>query len=573
MSGPSKDRSPSILFAVLVLLAIAAIISERLASVRDLRRLTQARAVEGSALGSGDTREIMQHIRALHLVPGSVSPTGSEDSLPSRSQYLSLDPLPQDHLSDALGIGTKWLAREVPVVALLLDPREFEELHANPFGRGRKWERAAFLAFLDRGELQLTTKVGLRIHGNWSRSTRDQRSYRLHFRGLYGLGRFPTGLFRTGGSHPPRVVVLNWDHGPKPIKGVLPFTTPLAIEIASRVGALTPRAMPIVLFVNGELLGVFHLTERIDEDYLLSHFGHDDFVVTRTQALALVGEGPDSVRPVPINERVKVGSIEVYQEFRNWAENSAELDYDTIDARVDIENLSRWLLANLICSNQDLFQGSVLFDLRKQDQGWFWTLWDLDTSFNRSTRRPVTLDWILTEPDTGYHGDERRWLLRRLIGIAEYREYLAALFIETMNHRTDRGFIHRTTRRYRDRADTFAASSDHFDRIPPFLARQRHRIEKEFQEILLQGPVHTVTVEGPAEIRLLIDGYPSAPGYVGRYFRNMPIDLEVPEAFRENFSHWRVRGRKISSHSLRLPVDDNLRIVAKLKRPLRRKGP
>ena len=181
------------------------------------------------------------------------------------------------------------------------------------------------------------------------------------------------------------------------------------------------------------------IVERVDRDYLLAHYGHDEFVLARTEALILLGNDLDQGRPVSVVDRVKVGPVEVYEEFRSWAEDYSDLDFKSIAARVDIENLSRWLLAVLYCSNHDPFQGSLLLDLRQPNEQWFWLLWDFDASFLRSDPRRLTLESILETPTGDYPPDERHWLLKQLIDTSpDYRNYLAHLFVEITADRSSR---------------------------------------------------------------------------------------------------------------------------------------
>ena len=57
----------------------------------------------------------------------------------------------------------------------------------NPEGRGRAWERPAYVSYADAGRrLVWATRAGLRRHGGASRTSQRKPSWRLNFRSAYG---------------------------------------------------------------------------------------------------------------------------------------------------------------------------------------------------------------------------------------------------------------------------------------------------------------------------------------------------------------------------------------------------
>lgn len=561
---------PGVLYplALLLILLITDVVSQGIPKFAALRGVLQARSVDVNALGSGATREILQRLRAVHLIPAESAIVRSTSPDSGESQILSLDPIPPEPLAEILRIDPLWLGRRVPIVAILMEGSDLDGIHANSFARGREWERPAFFAFLENGGLRLTTRVGVRIHGGWSRAVTSRRSYRIYFRRRYGIDHFPVAFFPTGANRSPRVLILRNNQLGDSVGSTSPFLNPLAFDIGRRLGAVAPHTKTVVFYLNGEFLGMYQMAERADRDYLLAHFGHDDFMLIRTEPLVLLGEKPGEWQwqEVAAVDKVKIGSPAVYQEFTDWVRELSDLDLETIAARVDLDSLSRWLLTNLYCGNHDPFQGSLLLDLRQPDGRWFWLLWDFDTSFDDSRPPRAVLQNILEPRRRDVPPDERSLLLNHLIqNSPEYRNHLARLFDESMNHRLTDEFVVNMLRHYRHLAATFEVPSDELDHLQSFLRAQPRKLRRLLRGTLHQGPTYKVTAKVPPGRQLVIAGYPSGSGFEGSYFSGMFVDLAIAEPDRKAFSHWSIRDETVDEPTIRLKIDSDLRIQAVFK--------
>src|SRR6185436_6822123 len=69
------------------------------------------------------------------------------------------------------------------LVVLEAKPEDIQTILANPVQRGRRWEPPAHISFLSNGVLKFESNVGVRIHGDISRTKyTHQKSFRVYFR-------------------------------------------------------------------------------------------------------------------------------------------------------------------------------------------------------------------------------------------------------------------------------------------------------------------------------------------------------------------------------------------------------
>ncbi|MBN1442533.1 MAG: chitobiase/beta-hexosaminidase C-terminal domain-containing protein, partial [Planctomycetes bacterium] len=129
---------------------------------------------------------------------------GSEPTTASPRFWLSL-PIDGNKVVRAAGfIGEERATRTVsqsyfidntsalPILSISMDPVEYALVHNTADGRGRAWERPAFLEYFDEdGRRAAATGMGLRLHGGAGRGGdfETKKAYRVYFRSVYGDAR------------------------------------------------------------------------------------------------------------------------------------------------------------------------------------------------------------------------------------------------------------------------------------------------------------------------------------------------------------------------------------------------
>ena len=322
-------------------------------------------------------------------------------------------------------IGPEVADRELPVISLLSDPdhlfdpatgiyvpgelatasdpedRDEDlppwELPANYRERGRAWERPA-VDDLDRPIVlehcaprvgcDLRMGVGLRIHGNFSRS-RPQKSLRVYAREEYGQERFDHDLFAGAAPVGHRRLLLR--NSGNDFHGTM-FLDAYLQSLLDHLDADTLASRAVVVYINGEYWGIHNLRERYDADYLEVVHGAD----------------PDRLVKLDEDLEVSAGPAEGAQPFLELLDALAaaeELDADLrarVEAEIDVDSFLDLVLAHVVVGNWD-WPGNNVRLWREpdgphlpgegvRDGRWRWLIYDLDHMGERRGRYNVDYD-------------------------------------------------------------------------------------------------------------------------------------------------------------------------------------
>lgn len=320
-------------------------------------------------------------------------------------------------------IGPEVAARELPVVSLLADPDHlFDpatgiyvpgalaegtdpqdadvppwELPANYRQRGRAWERPS-VDDLDRPIVlehctprvgcDAAMGIGLRIHGNFSRS-RPQKSLRLYAREEYGQERFDHDLFAGAGPVGHRRLLLR--NSGNDFHGTM-FLDAYLQSLLDDLDADTLASRAAVVYLNGEYWGLHNLRERYDADYLE------------------VVHGADREQVVLLDEDLEVsaGPADGAQPFHDLLAALAAADgldpalRTRVEAEIEVDSFLDLVLAHVIVGNWDWPGNNVR--LWREPEGphgpgegvrdgrWRWMIYDLDHMGERRGRYNVDYD-------------------------------------------------------------------------------------------------------------------------------------------------------------------------------------
>ena len=304
----------------------------------------------------------------------------------------------------------------LPVLSLVTEPAHLwdEEtgIYTNALERGREWERPVTVEWLSpEGELGFGVGAGLRIHGGGSRWT-AKKSFRLYFRGKYGPRELAYPLFGAApGQTYDRLVLRagyndSWlGYGAEAVY----VRDQLVRELHGAMGQVAARGRWVALYLNGEYWGLYNLTERIDEDFLATHFGYDYWDVVR-----------------------RYGEHEAWAAFVDWitgTDLSDEAQYEQAVRQLDIENFTSFIILELWAGDTD-WGGGNWYVARMQygpDTRWRLFVWDAETTFGLAHGIDATEDVSFSQVviDSGANGPLIP-ILASLMTNPQYQAYFAA---------------------------------------------------------------------------------------------------------------------------------------------------
>jgi len=471
--------------------------------------------------------------------------------------------LPMDQWPSSVAVDSAAAKNDGPIMSIVVDDDDLHHprtgLLTNPMERGRKWERLAYVSYLENGELLFAGGAGLRVHGGVSRST-DIKSFRLHFRDIYGTSQFPQGILFGGNGDPIKSIVVHRNiFRDRTADGSLIdwyFTNPLAFEIVRQVGGIAPETQPVQLYLNGEYAGPYVLTEHISIDFLRARFGNGDFTY---------GRG----KPKPLPRRtVNYGDPNALHELYSDLEAiNQPLAIDSVGKKIDLENMTSWFISILISGVTDAFQGAILKDSSSPEARWFWINWDMDNAFKdpyslAPAERPWEIDLFSGPQSILRRGYIRGLIFSRLSRESpEFKRYFLRRFVDALNHQATVTFILGRATYYEKIAESFgisdvayvAATKKYVEKRPAVL---REQIAHYFDV----GQAHRLMVTGPDSFDLIIDGHDVSGTYVGWYYKETPANIQIPKKYQDQAIGWVINGERlqIKESSVNLTIDSDL---------------
>lgn len=284
--------------------------------------------------------------------------------------------MPDGRLSDTVtatyivGMNTS-----LPIVSIAMDVdaqwQEYLDKNQALMMSGRAWERPVQVTYFDKnGRIVFDVGAGLRLHGQASRLF-DKKSYRLYFRDEYGPRRLNVPLFAGNpiasfdnlvlhnGGQDSSSYAANWTL----------LRTNIMSHLARETKAIGTYNQPTLLFFNGDLMGVFNLRERMNEEFFQDHFGL---------------KGAEIVDSLYRNEEESAATDD-WRTLQTYAETHDLADpdhYAYVQTQLDINNMIDHYILQMYGANTDWphFNERVV---RANDPlgKWYHVLWDVDYNF------------------------------------------------------------------------------------------------------------------------------------------------------------------------------------------------
>ena len=219
---------------------------------------------------------------------------------------------------------------------------------ANYNQRGVEWEREANIEFFTSDGVKVYENgLGIRIFGGWSRAN-TKKSFKLFAKSEYGdstfdypffdnmldekgelIDSFERLLLRTGGNDGEYAL----------------FRDPLADSLVD--GMLDyQNYKQVILFLNGEYWGIYHLREHMDQNYLASHYDVD------SEDVNIIAYNPDGLESYAGDEK----ELERFEEFMKFVDNNDISDannYDYVKEMLDVESFMDYYITQIFINNVD----------------------------------------------------------------------------------------------------------------------------------------------------------------------------------------------------------------------------
>lgn len=286
----------------------------------------------------------------------------------------------------------------IPVVSVATDPANLfgnergiyvPGWYNNMFQEGSAWERPGNIEFFEPdGSLAFSATIGLRLHGNTTRS-RPRKSLRVYARNPYGesvfqhrifpqkdVERFDTFLLRNGGN--------DW--------GNSLFRDALVTAMAAPTGLDIQASRPAAVFLSGEYWGIHNLRDRIDEGYFFHHYGLGSTSFSQIEVI------PASDNSIVVADNGDPAGVADFQDLLDRASATGfadDADYAHLASRIDIDNYIDYNVFEIWSGNTDWPGNNYRL----------WRTMAADTSPGANPRHDGRWRWILFDTDFALGAD------------------------------------------------------------------------------------------------------------------------------------------------------------------------
>ena len=279
------------------------------------------------------------------------------------------------------------------------------------------------MAFFESdGSGGFSAPLGVRVHGGRSRD--EKKSLRLYFRGEYGQPMLDYPLFPAQYMHLFKRLVLHnggQDYPAVSVNATL-LRNQLTGDLAREAGGFASQTRPVLVYLNGELWGIYNLRERIDDRYLAENFQIDD---------------PDLLVGFEADLEASYGDLE------HWGSLPAVCrgqclrdpdDYAYLQTQINLDNFIDYNLFQIITANADWPHSNQLKFRERAGGQWHWMFWDSDYAFGLMPDSYIEKDMfarVLEQEDALQQ--EAALLLEKLLQNPEFKNRFLARLSDLLN--------------------------------------------------------------------------------------------------------------------------------------------
>ena len=159
---------------------------------------------------------------------------------------------------------------------------------ANFFGKGKTWERPAFMTLFQNGEMTLSQDMGIRIKGSSTRNA-AMKSFNLYARGEYGSSKVNFDLIPDNKAVDDGKQIKKYDSfSLRAVSWVNRWRDHIVQAPLKDIGNMaTLDREKAIVFLNGEYWGLYEIQEKTSDDYIHSNYGiaKEDVAMIKDNAL------------------------------------------------------------------------------------------------------------------------------------------------------------------------------------------------------------------------------------------------------------------------------------------------
>jgi len=464
-------------------------------------------------------------------------------------------------------------ADNMPVIAISTDPynlyNDSDGLFEN--AENRELEKPAHVEFIEPdGGVGFSVDAGLKIFGNEPSSGEHQHKLALFARSKYGYGSFETHLFPDKPIEQFESFILRNE--------TMEFWDVIASRLIDEEAVANQSYRPTIVFINGEYWGTKFLREKINEHFVAANFGVNPDSVDVIMGIESPVELYNEDWPI-------AGDLEDYKELVHYLldhDLSDPANYEYITTWIDIHNFITYQASEIYFGNIDWPGNNMKWWRERNENGiWRWILFDVDAGMGAWEGPGYNSMEHATKPDHHDQWPNPPWstlILRTLLENQEFEERFIQRSLDLLNtdfteERVNRELdilVSETEQEIRNHTRRWWGSygqwEDWVEELRSWAKYRATRVRIHIKNYFDMGTIRDINLNcdppGAGQIRVnsrLIERFP----WEGKYFEDLPVDLEAIPAYGYKFTGW--DGVEASDSSISVSLDESKELTARFE--------
>ncbi len=250
----------------------------------------------------------------------------------------------------------------LPVMSISINPSDYNSILSHAWTTG--YEKSSYTEFFE-DENSFSIPTGFKLFGGSARSER-KKSFSITFKKKYGQGKLNYQVFDNRDNSVYDTLVIrsgSQDNNRAIIRDVLGTSL-----VDGKINVDVQAYKSIILYLNGKYQGVYFIREKVDENFIASHYNVD-------------GTKSDLIR---IDGAVLYGSKEKYNKLINYisTHNMANQEYyNEVSKMIDIDSVIDFWVAETYVTNNDIINCKMFTHPDVDDGRFKYIFFDLDFAF------------------------------------------------------------------------------------------------------------------------------------------------------------------------------------------------
>ena len=223
----------------------------------------------------------------------------------------------------------------------------------------RKWVRQSNLSYLPKHGNGFSYDCGASIFGGFSRIN-AKKSFKFKFKRQYGTSKLHYKVFENRDFSNYDCLVMRT--GGQDVYGTLIKDDLASYLMDPLIDVMATK--PTVFYINGEYYGIYFMREKVNRDFIASHYG----IPT------------DNIDIIQGNCHCEAGSLKDWNSFLAYVRShdvTKQENYEWVKEHMDVQSYCDWIIAEIYVGNRDA--GNVrCFRSPNLDNKWHWLLYDVD---------------------------------------------------------------------------------------------------------------------------------------------------------------------------------------------------